>query len=61
MSAKTKLTYGVVEASSSEKLVELVNKELDDGWNLQGGICQVYDDANFWFAQALTKEVPIDN
>lgn len=43
--------YTVIEASSLQTLINEVNKYLEWGWNLQGGVCR----DRYWY-QAMTKD-----
>ncbi|MBL1421479.1 MAG: DUF1737 domain-containing protein [Alphaproteobacteria bacterium] len=48
-----KLTYQVISADTPDELEEVVNANLDHGWQLQGGICsEPLGD----FMQAMTKK-----
>lgn len=50
------MKYFVVQEKSSQDLADVVNKMLQDGWKLQGGLSVAADQGYWYYCQALVKE-----
>lgn len=44
------IKYKIIETKSSEELEQLVNKAIEEGWTVTGGVA-----TNGWYCQALVK------
>ena len=51
--------YNVIENYKLTKLIELVNREIGLGWLPIGGVCTSPQNGQFYYTQALIKNVPI--
>ena len=56
------IQYDIVSTGTFLEMTAEINKRLDDGWVLQGGVCvcrhhgEKYDNDDFTVHQAITKD-----
>jgi len=48
------MQYTALEYSDIDKLIEKVNKKIDEGWIPLGGVSTCENDYKTWYAQAMT-------
>ena len=57
----TQTLYDIISAYDRPDLIILINRRIEDGWKLQGGVSSVFDqnDECTIYSQAMTKEVQV--
>jgi len=58
-----KKEYKVVQHPEKDKFTELVNDDIKDGWNPQGGVCFTktgVDGFPFYLSQAMVRKIIIN-